>query len=353
MLESEAATFASVQFEKLNLLGDYGAYVDRPNELIEAKLVSTSRTAGGVFNRLRRLPGVEIQDTQVSDDDEEQVAPSWRLVLDSDPTRLEISSPSPLMKVLFSGSNPTIKITGVPIGRNDQELEALQRIAGGLFFDFDLRYGIAIDLMQIRSLELLPRLPRDARPPDFPRNRYPQEPLSLYTYGRSAAGLPLLEFLAYYQCLEFFFPSYAKVDAIRNMRSALKDPRFNSEEDVSIARLIGLAAPAARTGASERDQLRTTLRSCLTGDELREFINSDEQLTDYFCAKVQAIQGVTRLFLDRADMDIRDQVADRLYEIRCRIVHTKQDGGEQGVDLLLPSGREARARWVQTFAWHG
>jgi hypothetical protein len=77
--------------------------------------------------------------------------------------------------------------------------------------------------------------------------------------------------------------------------------------------------------------------------EIVEFIESDKRYLDHFCSKSQVIKGVQKIYLQGTQTDLRDQIADRLYAIRCRVVHTKQDGGGAEVELLLPSSREARS----------
>jgi hypothetical protein len=97
---------------------------------------------------------------------------------------------------------------------------------------------------------------------------------------------------------------------------------------------IGICRHWARGRMSERDQLRLTVRSVVDDTTLRNFMGSNSQITDHLCAKAQTIKGVERLQQTHSQTDLRDQVADRIYAIRCPIVHTKDDGGESGVDLL-------------------
>lgn len=44
-----------------------------------------------------------------------------------------------------------------------------------------------------------------------------------------------------------------------------------------------------------------------------------------------------------AHLDLRNDVSDRIYEIRCRIVHTKSNSGDADIEPLLPFSREAEA----------
>jgi len=84
-------------------------------------------------------------------------------------------------------------------------------------------------------------------------------PAALYLYGRSATGLPLLQFLAFYQVLEYYFPIYSKMDVLSRVKSKLRDPRFDRADDADVNRLIGLASQVGKGGASEKEQLRLTV----------------------------------------------------------------------------------------------
>lgn len=179
-------------------------------------------------------------------------------------------------------------------------------------------------------------------PPEFPKNRYSNAALALYNYGRSATGLPLLQFLAYYQVLEFFFPVFTRDELIRRLRAKLKDPRFDPGDDVQLGAILTVASTAGRGAPSEREQLRATIRATVDAATLEEFLRSDAQFLDHFSDK-NAIRGVAKISVDKNPADLRDQVADRIYDIRCRVVHTKQDGGDSTTELLLPSSPEVNA----------
>jgi hypothetical protein len=67
--------------------------------------------------------------------------------------------------------------------------------------------------------------------------------------------VPLLQFLAYYQVIEFYFPVYSEHEARRRRRYVLKDPVFDPQSDAALGRLLA-TIDLRRTGGygSERDQ---------------------------------------------------------------------------------------------------
>ncbi|MHC6219412.1 hypothetical protein [Arthrobacter sp. MMS24-S77] len=345
--------FLRIEFEKYIVLGDYVAVVDTASGRIEAQVVG-----GGTPGRLsngrvfQQLPGVEI----IADGDaeleqeafEDGPAPrrfpaeNWRLAVEQSGVSIEISPASAEFEILLE-RGVTIKVDGVTTSTHEASLEALERYAAAMLFDLDVVYGVPVQLAKRRRANRRRRYERPDHPPKFPRNRYAGQALELYQYGRAAAGLPLLEYLAYYQSLEYFFPFFAREQTVHSVRSQLLHPGFDALNDVALNRLINLAAPAARGGMAEREQLRATIRACMDEADLREFVESLPEYKDHFCSKNQKVKGVGAFQLSGNQVDIRDQAADRIYAIRCRIVHSKQDGGGNSEEVLLPSSTETES----------
>jgi hypothetical protein len=151
--------------------------------------------------------------------------------------------------------------------------------------------------------------------------------------------MPLLQFLAFYQTIEFYFPTYSQAAARRRIRLILKDPSFRADQDAQLTRILTTVDPSSRFGlGDEKAQLTATINECVDPRELREFIEDSEDMKDFLKSKHKALTDV-RLPVDNQNSDLRQPLAERIYDIRCRIVHTK--GSRVDVDLLLPSSREA------------
>ena len=175
----------------------------------------------------------------------------------------------------------------------------------------------------------------------IPQKKYSNEAISLYIYGRSAASMPLLQFLAYYQCIEYFFPLYWNAEMISRVRRTLNDPRSNSDNDKDVNRLIQMMSTRGKAGAPERDQLQATIAGCVDSDEIATFLQCcSEGMTKTLTTKGY-ISGVRPLALHDKENKLTHQVANRLYDLRCRVVHSKEDGGTSQIDVLLPFSREA------------
>lgn len=239
----------------------------------------------------------------------------------------------------------SVKIRRQGLSQHDQAIALLRRIADALFFQIDLLVDLPLSLARDRQLtarRMVRRGDLDTKPKiEYPRVEYDSAPISLYWYARSAVGMPLLQFLAFYQVIEFYYPTYSQAEARRRLKTILKDPTFRGDRDADIGRVLS-AIHVTRSGAfgDERSQLKATLAECLDPDALRQFLEADKTRAEFFSSKAKGLTE-TKLPLANPSADLRNDVAERLYDIRCKIVHTKTDARTGDLELLLPFSKEA------------
>lgn len=262
-------------------------------------------------------------------------------------TTISLSVASKELRALVgrhSRSHLSLKIQREGLNQHDQAEAVLRTIADALFFQIDLLADLALSLSRDRRLtRARPRKKRPVTPLEltYPRTEFDPAPISLYWYARSAVGMPLLQFLAFYQVIEFYYPTYSQAEARRRLKTILKDPTFRGDRDADIGRVLS-AIHVTRSGAvgDERSQLKATLSECIDPDALREFLLSDAERADFLSSKAK---GLTehKLPLSASHVDLRNDVAERIYDIRCKIVHTKTDARAGEFELLLPFSKEA------------
>ncbi|MDH1472956.1 hypothetical protein N5F13_00475 [Comamonas thiooxydans] len=239
----------------------------------------------------------------------------------------------------------TLKLKGCHVKTHDAALALLQKLAGSVLFQVDLLLKVPLALERERRMPTPPgkRARRAVGPEDlrYPQTQFDQAPLSLYSYARSAVGMPLLQFLAFYQVIEFYFPIYSQSEAQRRIKAILKDPTFRGDRDADIARLLA-SIQVSRSGAygDERSQLRATLLECTDSGELRQFLEEDEPRKVFFQTKSKSLP-CHMLPIATPTADLCSDVSERIYDIRCKIVHTKSDSRDSTVELLLPFSPEA------------
>ena len=345
----DADRLLDTQFEHYVALGDYQAICSYADGMIETAIrpldVRGGMPTGFLWRRLFDYDPYSSRPGREELKPIELVSPGT-----ASDAKITIGSMSRELQVLGDRrvprqTAPSLRISGLRVTQHDAAVEVLEKLSNTVLFELDLKMNIALGLVRDRGRLARTRRPTpdgQARELNFPSCEYPQQPMSLYWYARSATGMPLLQYLAYYQSLEFFFPIYSQTEAHRRVRNILKDPSFSPHRDTDINRLLSAIGPAYGRGfGGELSQLRATLQECIDPDELRRFLSEVPERAD-FCAKSKVVTE-KRLPLANPAADLRNDVADRIYELRCKIVHTKAADSDMGVDLLLPFSREAES----------
>lgn len=337
---SKVRNFLDFRFEDYVFLGDYHSFVNYKIGEIEA-VISThdQMPISSWFRRFYKLYGdptkdeTEANPIEISRED------------DKTSTKIILGHGSDIARQLTQRvSSPcfTIKIVGCGVTTHDSALKLLLKIANSLFFQIDSITGIALRLVKGRRLNSAPRMnvrKADIVPLVFPKHEYDEAPISLYWYAKSAYGMPLLQYLAYYQVLEFYFPTFFQKEIGRRLQALLKDPLFRVDRDADITRvLMTVRSSSAGTYGSEREQIKATINECISASELRQFFDADADRSKFFFAKKLPLN---RIHLNTQAPDLRAEVAEMIYEIRCKIVHTKGDEGGDTTDILLPFSKES------------
>ena len=332
----------SIEFERYVYLSNLEAICSYVDGTIEAavrplvQLVPTSVT-------YRRLFGLDGPNDPVDAEAMKVTIPPNQ---DGQPY-IEFSRPSEVFMRLSKSpvrSRMTLKLSGCHVTTHESALALLNKVAGAVLFQLDLLTDVPMALERERR-RLGARRPKKPASPvtelQYPKTQFDSAPLSLYWYARSAEAMPLLQFLAYYQVIEFYFPIYSQSEAQRKLKAILKDPTFRGDRDADIARLLS-AIHISRSGAfgDERSQLRATLIECVDSDALRIFLEENVERKEFFSAKSKT-SPYHKVPLASPSIDLRNDVADRIYDIRCKIVHTKSDARDGNVELLLPFSPEA------------
>jgi hypothetical protein len=259
--------------------------------------------------------------------------------------RILIGNPSKTSLVMSSYFDEeealSVRLEGLKITKNTEAAEQLGRVTNSLFFE--LRRRRNVNLFVRRHYEVETSLwgtksrikKRRKSEAGFPKFEYEKQPIELYWHAVSAYKMPLLQYLAYYQILEYYFMRYAMLGAKKELRNFLKDPEFNADDDSDVVKIVTCVSGKLGRYVSENELLRDTIRECISEEELvTEVIN--EPLKDYF-KKEYKIVSQFRVSQDNREKDIREQLAERIYDIRCRIVHTKE-GDKRG--RIMPFTKE-------------
>jgi hypothetical protein len=167
----------------------------------------------------------------------------------------------------------------------------------------------------------------------FPVRKYDSIPAALYAAGTAADRDPLERYLKFYQVLEYYMPR------------AADDLMIEQGVDK-----IDKAVTPYPTGANdslriERNKLAAVIDDAVTEVQIVGFLRGSHVLKTL--NDQQVIRDVRTLAADPSGnptpgRNYRQDLSERVYDIRCRIVHAKESGGGKTTDPLLPYGQEAR-----------
>lgn len=279
---------------------------------------------------------------QISEDEQED-NPDSGVELSHEETgvRLKVGPSSLLARILlgarFGFRRPTFltaRLDGVEISTSDQADEITERISDSLSFDLHVNLGIALtpELLEKRGM-IRSRIPRRSRKFSFPRNSYPHAPILLYQAARNRTTAPLIRYWSYYQVLEFFFPKYSQAEALKQVSRLLRSPSFDAHRNEDILRMVQLASTTGRSAGSEEEQLITTLRSITTAAEVADFSQRAKMEDHLKDRKSELTKKAVKI--DQVD-DLLGQLGQRIYDIRCKIAHSKNGSVRDTGPGLLP-----------------
>ena len=245
--------------------------------------------------------------------------------------RVRLGSPAPQFLA-------TLKLAFDPGADRDGLARQSEAIARSLIYELNFRNHVIVELdarpagTDSAVTRWAPEVSGRIR---YPRTSLVEEVAIRFGFASQASSDPPQAFLSYYQALEYFVPSALQQSAMEEIRRELRDPGFDDSRATSLLRIIEAAArPVA---ANEPYQLRIAIKEFIRVSRLEEFF--DRNWGNYFTARgpIKDVPHISR----NADQNLSDQVADRVYQIRNRIVHAKKD--RRYPPALLPRSTEANA----------
>jgi hypothetical protein len=325
-----ALALSGMPLDRYSFLGQYSAVVCYEQGWMEAALSNLDSSVSRQLLKRRIFGPVPLNE------------PQSLFVDNGGPVRLELTESAQFLGHVYGTNRLFLRITGIAVMHHDAALNLLVDISNSLFMQLDLKIEVPLALGRDR---LFPRRRKGVsenlrdQVVSLPRYSYDDKAAALYWYGRSARSLPLLQFLAFYQAIEVFFPHYSRIETVGRVRNFLKNPAFDGSKDADINGLLNLASGVPGFGVSERLQLRSVVDACVTADELRQFLTEDTDRKAFFDGSFKDVSKV-RISL-REDADIINQAVERIYDIRCKVVHTKNSDTGLGPEVILPYSREA------------
>lgn len=244
------------------------------------------------------------------------------------------------MLAYFTSDQISLRLLNLPDIGLSEIISILKKLSDSLFFDIGLNHGVFLRLAGSPRVTA-PQAYHQEKPrkePAYPEFEYDNEPMSFYQYGCMADGMPLLQYLAYYQVLEFYFPRYVHPELQRQAQKILKSTTFDADNQKDIGRLLRILGQHSRT--REPEQLKLVLSNCISQVELTDFICSTKQTERFYTGRHENLT-TQRLSLTGRKVDLIDQVCRLIYDIRNQVVHSKAPDDQSERGLLLPNSPHA------------
>jgi hypothetical protein len=335
-----AKKFAESNFEDYCFISEYDAIFSKKYNTIEAAIRPlNNRQSSHLIDNLFTKDSSHFAD-----------AIDQAIVFASpDGKSVEIGPVSRNFSSIAQVSSPlslSLKLNGYNVNQHDIAKTILEKTADSVFMQLDLVTGFCLTLKRDRANWVSPTHEKDvvkaveAMP--FPQHEYDHGPVALYQYGRSADGMPLLQFLAFYQVVEFYYPNYSDADARKRVRNILKDPNFHESREADIGYLLEVIQSKSGKYGGEKNQLKATISECVDAAGVIRFIDETTARSSFYKERTKKDRH-TKINFAKDNNDLLTQIASRLYEIRCEIVHTKDIGDDvEGYRArLLPFTQEA------------
>lgn len=322
--------FESIKFEDYSIVGAYAAILSKTENTIEAIITAPNISKIGTT----RLKKFLLQGRS-----------EYKFTQDFDETKFHISIANSSKEIRTitdqsDGLGLSLKIACKDTVNHEKALVLLTEVSNSLFFDMDIENNIFLTLARYSSRRKRDSLSRDAKITEYPKNKYDNSSMELYWYARSAINMPLLQFLAYYQAIEFYYPNFFNVELTKKIRAIIKNPSFRIAKDSDVSKILSAIKDKGSHFGAEREQLKSTLKECLDNEEIAKFVSASTEREKFFNSKAKGITSKT-INVQNKNIDLYIQVAERIYDIRCKIVHTKGDDSDGEIELLLPFSKEA------------
>ncbi|WFE23297.1 hypothetical protein O7621_08340 [Solwaraspora sp. WMMD937] len=260
---------------------------------------------------------------------------------------LEISIPSATMAGAFyqvaNGFHPvnlpkaaSIKFRFTAASSVELAIKKAEKIAASLFFELAAlgRHTLRLHEPPKGRRRRLPKPQDYNKVPRYPP-QYVDPRASSFFVGAADAPTPLSAYLSYYQSIEYFLPYSDERTTIDRLRREIFSPGFDLADNKSLLQLARAAGRQA--GKSERESFQNLLNFALSSDKAEAVFSSvQDRFKDHF-GRRGPISGVGEIHIQGKQAPLVSQIAARIYDLRCRIVHSKVDGGSTGTDPLFPT----------------
>ncbi|MGA4732164.1 hypothetical protein ACPB67_32565 [Micromonospora taraxaci] len=236
----------------------------------------------------------------------------------------------------------SVKVRFMEPSSADNALRRARDVVSAFFFEMAaMRRGSPRLHEPLRERERVPT-PRQGESTTlrFPPQIVDARASALFVRAEDAVSL-VSRYLSYYQSIEYFLPFSDERTSINRLRRDIFSPGFDLGNETSLLKLVRTIGK--QTSRSERESFKDLIGLALTQEKAEAVVKvARSRHQDHFSKRGPIAHiGLINTSEHAKNKDTVNEIAERIYDLRCRIVHSKAAGGTAGTDPLFPTDHEA------------
>lgn len=235
---------------------------------------------------------------------------------------------------LMRGKRSTVILTisGYNNPTFDGKENDLRNIVNSILFDFSYSYNLAFEPTNFDTLlrrTPLRRRNKTSTPTEkiqFIYKKYIPELVEYFNIGEKV-DYPPFRFICYFHIIEYFSDKSAYFYAAKKLKSLLIKPDFHINTDKYVNQAINFFKIESTKYTSDKIKIKRVINQFVNKSEFEDYLK-DLQLLDYFrkpividCTKKLELPGVDF----ENDSKFEETLMNRIYSMRCSIVHSNPD----------------------------
>jgi hypothetical protein len=219
----------------------------------------------------------------------------------------------------------TVKVNATEESEISTDKGALYSIAESALFNWSCSNNLHFHIQEGWSWKKnVIRREHRIESPQFPRRTYNPKLLKYHRLGVSTDSV-VLAFLSFYNIVEYFFYTVSEQKLRTCMGGAISTPSFSPSNTDQLHELITLMRDHDKA-RNEREMLKAVITEYFVHTEVKRWVTKHEADNGTYFTSTQDLFG-TRKKLNPSPETVIDDVVDRIYHIRCALVHNKDGGG--------------------------
>jgi hypothetical protein len=211
----------------------------------------------------------------------------------------------------------------------------LRNILNSVLFDFEYSFNMAFEPVELNNLNKRilrlkrPSLEIPSHPINFTYTKYIPELIQYYHLSEKVDYIPF-KFLCYFHIVEYFSDKSAYVAVAEQVKHLLLKPDFHLKTDNYIDQAINIFKKENEKHLTDKIKLTRVLQQFVNMNEFKEYLETIN-LFSHFNSE-QTFQCSKPLKINSLDFTNESvffqSLANRIYTIRCSIVHSNPDFDE-------------------------